>query len=113
MFIIEYVLNSSKTIFKIVYSNDGTKFKMLLFRFGRIKGMMGMLVLVIVFGTFSAFAQNYVSFLVGICGCGFATIGYGTIMYCWMMELLAGNVKTVFGCMPQVQAQNMFASEPY
>ena len=74
-------------------------------RFGRIKGMMLMLSLTIFSGLFAAFAPNFVCFLAGVSGCGFATIGYGTIKYCWMMELISGNVKTVFGCMPQVITQ--------
>ena len=27
---------------------------------------------------------------------------YGTVMYCWMMELLAGRWKTFFGCVPHL-----------
>ena len=28
--------------------------------------------------------------------------GLGTVMYCWMMELLAGKAKTIFGVVPHL-----------
>ncbi len=27
---------------------------------------------------------------------------FGTVMYCWMMEILAGKWKTFFGCVPHL-----------
>jgi OCT family organic cation transporter-like MFS transporter 4/5 len=64
--------------------------------------MMALLLATVVFGTGTAFAPSYEAFLVGIWLCGFTTIGYGTVMYCWMMELLTGTAKTVFGCTPHL-----------
>ena len=64
--------------------------------------MFGLLSLVITAGTLTAFAPSYELFLVGIWCCGFASIGYGTVMYCWMMELLSGLEKTIFGCTPHL-----------
>jgi hypothetical protein len=53
--------------------------------------MLSLLGMNIVFGTANAFAPNYTLFLIGAWGCGFSSIGSGTVMYCWMMELIAGR----------------------
>ena len=71
-------------------------------KIGRVKAMLCILTLNIVAGTATAFAPNYPLFLAGIWCCGFAAIGFGTVMYCWMMELLAGTPKTIFGCLPHL-----------
>jgi len=71
-------------------------------RFGRLPTMLGLAVLVSLFGTVSAFSPNYVTFLICIWVCGFSSIGFGTVMYCWMMEILAGREKTFFGVAPHL-----------
>ncbi len=53
--------------------------------------MMFLLAMLVIFGTANAFAPNYYLFLVGAWGCGFSAIGFGTVMYCWMLELVAGT----------------------
>ena len=52
-----------------------------------------MLTTTIISGTATAFATSYVLFLVGIYFSNFSTIGMGTVMYCWMMEILSGREK--------------------
>jgi len=69
-------------------------------RFGRRKTMLGLLLLVVTVGTLSSFAPNYPSFLVGIFICGFSSLGYGTVMYTWMMEHVGGKYKTILGAAP-------------
>ena len=55
--------------------------------------MMGLIVTVIVVGIASSFAPNYPLFLTSVFINGFSALGSGTVMYCWMMELLAGKAK--------------------
>jgi MFS family permease len=64
--------------------------------------MLIMLASVVIFGTLTSFAPFYWCFLVGIWFCGFSSIGLGTVLYCWMMEILAGKPKTIFGCAPHL-----------
>ena len=71
-------------------------------RIGRLKAMLCMLTINVLAGTATAFAPSYPLFLLGIWFCGFAAIGFGTVMYCWMMELLSGKYKTIFGCLPHL-----------
>lgn len=59
-------------------------------KIGRLKTMMLMLTMVIVCGTLTSFSPNYPLFLLGIWCNGFSSIGFGTVMYCWMMEILSG-----------------------
>ena len=44
-------------------------------------------------GTASSFSPTYPVFLVGIFVCGFSSLGYGTVMYVWMMEHVGGKYK--------------------
>ena len=60
-------------------------------RIGRVKTMMIMLTMVIICGTLNAFAPYYELFLLGIWSCGFSSIGLGTVMYVWVMEILSGK----------------------
>ncbi len=53
--------------------------------------MLGLLTMEIVCGTLTSFAPSYEAFLVGIWCNGFAGIGLGTCLYCWMMEILSGR----------------------
>ena len=69
-------------------------------RYGRVPTMLLLNLLTVIVGTMSAFSPYYELFLVGIWFCGFAVIGFGTVAYCWMMELLTGREKTIFGCAP-------------
>merc|ERR1719347_697357 len=69
-------------------------------RFGRRKTMLGLLLLVVVVGTISSFSPNYPSFIVGIFICGYSSLGYGTVMYVWMMEHVGGKYKTILGAAP-------------
>jgi len=69
-------------------------------RFGRRQTMLGLLLLTVVAGTISSFSPNYFVFLISVWLCGFASIGYGTVMYCWMMEHIAGKYKTILGACP-------------
>jgi hypothetical protein len=62
--------------------------------------MLGLILATSIFGTLSAFAPMYELFLVGVWFCGFSVIGFGTVMYCWMMEMLTGREKTILGCAP-------------
>ena len=64
-------------------------------RIGRVKTMMIMLTMVIICGTLNAFAPYYELFLLGIWSCGFSSIGLGTVMYVWVMEILSGNYVTM------------------
>ena len=57
--------------------------------------MMGLIVTVIVVGIASSFAPNYPLFLTSVFINGFSALGSGTVMYCWMMELLAGKAKVL------------------
>ena len=59
-------------------------------RFGRMPAMMSLLSCCVLFGLLSAFATSYTVFLIGIWACGFSSIGFGTVMYCWMMEIIGG-----------------------
>ena len=61
-----------------------------------------MLTSIITFGTLTSFAPNYPLFLLGIWINGFSGIGFGTVMYCWMMEIVSGKEKTIFGCTPHL-----------
>eukprot|EP00092_Neocalanus_flemingeri_P007851 GFUD01008476.1.p1 GENE.GFUD01008476.1~~GFUD01008476.1.p1 ORF type:complete len:593 (+),score=112.20 GFUD01008476.1:105-1883(+) len=69
-------------------------------KFGRRKTMLGLLISTIIVGTLSSFSPNYPSFLVGIFICGYSTLGYGTVMYVWMMEHVGGKYKTILGAAP-------------
>merc|ERR1719184_489952 len=69
-------------------------------RFGRRKTMLGLLFLTVIVGTLSSFAPNYPTFLIGIFICGFSSLGYGTVMYTWMMEHVGGKYKTILGAAP-------------
>jgi len=69
-------------------------------RFGRRPSMLVLLLTLVVAGTASSFTTNYPSFLISVWFCGFSSIGYGTVMYCWMMEHISGNHKTVMGAVP-------------
>jgi len=97
-------------------------------RFGRVKAMVLLLTIVILANIITYASPNYFVFLFGVWASGFAAIGFGTVMYCWMMELLAGKLKnlkllfklfvekkrikytiliigkwkTVFGCLPHI-----------
>ena len=71
-------------------------------RIGRSKTMMIMLTMVVICGTLTSFAPSYGWFLAGIWACGFSAIGFGTVMYCWMMEILSGKEKTIFGVAPHL-----------
>lgn len=71
-------------------------------RFGRLKTMLCLLTMIIVCGTATSFSPTYEAYLVGIWACGFSAIGFGTVMYCWMMEMLGGREKTIFGCAPHL-----------
>ena len=71
-------------------------------RIGRLKTMMIMLTVVIICGTLTAFSPYYELFLVGIWTCGFSAIGLGTVMYVWVMEILSGQEKTIFGALPHL-----------
>jgi OCT family organic cation transporter-like MFS transporter 4/5 len=62
--------------------------------------MLMSVVIVVIFGSVSSFVPYYEMFLVCVFFCGFAAIGFGTVAYCWMMELLSGREKTIFGCAP-------------
>jgi len=69
-------------------------------RYGRRPTMMGLLLLVVVSGTASSFTTNYPSFLLSVWFTGFSSLGYGTVMYCWMMEHISGRHKTILGACP-------------
>lgn len=71
-------------------------------RIGRTRTMMIMLTFVIICGSLTAFAPIYELFLVGIWTCGFSAIGLGTVMYVWVMEILSGKEKTIFGALPHL-----------
>jgi len=71
-------------------------------KIGRSKTMMIMLTMVVICGTLTSFAPSYGWFLAGIWACGFSAIGFGTVMYCWMMEILSGKEKTIFGVAPHL-----------
>ena len=71
-------------------------------RIGRSKTMMIMLTMVVICGTLTSFSPSYGWFLAGIWACGFSAIGFGTVMYCWMMEILSGKEKTIFGVAPHL-----------
>ena len=62
--------------------------------------MLSLLLLTVVVGTASSFSPNYPLFLVGIFICGFSSLGYGTVMYVWMMEHVGGKYKTILGAAP-------------
>eukprot|EP00090_Calanus_glacialis_P000129 TRINITY_DN10082_c0_g1_i1.p1 TRINITY_DN10082_c0_g1~~TRINITY_DN10082_c0_g1_i1.p1 ORF type:complete len:591 (-),score=101.96 TRINITY_DN10082_c0_g1_i1:22-1794(-) len=69
-------------------------------KFGRRKTMLGLLLLTVLVGTLSSFSPNYPCFLAGNFVCGFSTLGYGTVMYVWMMEHVGGKYKTILGAAP-------------
>eukprot|EP00088_Acartia_fossae_P014886 TRINITY_DN18038_c0_g1_i1.p1 TRINITY_DN18038_c0_g1~~TRINITY_DN18038_c0_g1_i1.p1 ORF type:complete len:399 (-),score=52.45 TRINITY_DN18038_c0_g1_i1:31-1227(-) len=69
-------------------------------RFGRRHTMLCLLLLTVVAGTISSFTPNYPAFLITVWICGFSSIGYGTVMYVWMMEHIAGKYKTILGAFP-------------
>jgi len=69
-------------------------------RWGRKRTMLCLLITVIIVGTASSFSPNYPTFLVGIFICGFSSLGYGTVMYVWMMEHVGGKYKTILGAAP-------------
>ena len=105
-------------------------------RFGRLPTMMGLVFMVTISGTISAFSPSYELFLCCIYLCGFSAIGFGTVsfswhfkqrkynltlimwrhthsvvcnmflfaqvMYCWMIEILSGREKTIFGVAPHL-----------
>ena len=62
--------------------------------------MMGLIGMVTVFGTASTFSPNYPIFLIFVWINGFASIGFGTVVYCWMMEIVTGKAKTILGLAP-------------
>ena len=74
--------------------------KFMFHRFGRIPTMMALIIFNAFFGTLSAFTPYYGLFLICVWACGFGAIGFGTVIYCWMMEMLSGREKTIFGCAP-------------
>ena len=84
------------------FSTMKTGVMILYFRIGRVKAMLLLLTFNILSGSLSSFAQSYWIFLIGIWGCGFASIGFGTVVYVWMMELIDGKPKTIFGCVPHL-----------
>ena len=61
-----------------------------------------MLTTTIIAGACTAFAPSYEWFLLGIFCCGFSSIGAGTVLYCWTMEILSGKEKTIFGAAPHL-----------
>lgn len=69
-------------------------------RFGRRRTMLCLLLITVLVGTASSFSPNYPLFLVGIFICGFSSLGYGTVMYVWMMEHVGGKYKTILGAAP-------------
>ena len=62
--------------------------------------MLCLLLITVLVGTASSFSPNYPLFLVGIFICGFSSLGYGTVMYVWMMEHVGGKYKTILGAAP-------------
>ena len=47
------------------------------------------------------FLSHFPTFLCsGVFFCAFMALGYGTVMYCWMMEHADGKVKTILGAAP-------------
>ena len=64
--------------------------------------MLGLVLSNVICGTVAAFSTYYELFLVCVWVDGFACIGFGTVIYCWMMELLTGREKTIFGCVPDL-----------
>jgi len=69
-------------------------------RFGRRKTMLVLLLVCVFIGSATALAPNLPLFLVGIFICGFSSMGYGTVMYVWMMEHVGGKYKTILGAAP-------------
>ena len=67
------------------------------FRFGRLVTMMILLVINVIFGVISAVSPYYELFLACAFVCGFASVGFGTVIFCWMTEILNGKEKTIFG----------------
>ena len=59
--------------------------------------MLLLIVINVIFGIISAVSPYYELFLACAFFCGFAGVGFGTVMFCWMMELLNGREKTIFG----------------
>ena len=59
--------------------------------------MLLLIVINVIFGVISAVSPYYELFLACAFFCGFASVGFGTVMFCWMMELLNGREKTIFG----------------
>ena len=67
------------------------------FRFFRLITMMILLVINVIFGVISAVSPYYELFLACAFVCGFASVGFGTVIFCWMTEILNGKEKTIFG----------------
>ena len=62
--------------------------------------MLTLITLNSIFGIAGSFSPNYLVFLVLMCLCGVTSFGFGTVMYCWMIELIGGFPKTIFGILP-------------
>jgi len=69
-------------------------------RFGRRRSMLLLLFMSVISGTLSSFSPNYTAFLVSVFFTGFSSLGYGTVMYVWMMEHVSGRHKTILGACP-------------
>ena len=62
--------------------------------------MLVLLLVCVFIGSATSVAPNLPLFLVGIFICGFSSMGYGTVMYVWMMEHVGGKYKTILGAAP-------------
>ena len=62
--------------------------------------MLVLLLVCVFIGSVTSFAPNLPVFLAGIFVCGFSSMGYGTVMYVWMMEHVGGKYKTILGAAP-------------
>ena len=60
--------------------------------------MLGLICCVSIFGTAGAFSPNYPLFLCSVWISGFGSIGIGTTIFVWAMEILPSREKTIVGC---------------
>lgn len=72
------------------------------FRYGRVPTMIGIIIMTAAFGTAGAFAPTYEVLLCCLFFCGFASVSFGSVSFCWMVELIGGRAKTICACCPHL-----------
>ena len=67
-------------------------------RFGQVTTILTLVCIVTIFGSLGAISPTYPLFLCSVRISNFSSIGLGTAIFCWSMEILPVREKTIVGC---------------